>query len=129
MAPSLRTLTRKVTGCAAVSATATVVSQVLLGVLTTLWPAALANVAVVTATSVPAYAVNRRFVWRVAHRRTAAATFVASSLTGMTLSTAAVATATARWHTHWAVHAASLAAWAVLWPVTFLVNDRVVFRR
>lgn len=129
MPPSLRILARRITGCAAVSATATVVSQVLLAVLATLWPPVLANVAVVTATSVPAYAANRRFVWRVPHRRAAAARFVATSLAGLVLSTMAVTAAVGLWHTHWAANLASLGAWAALWPVTFLVNDRLVFRR
>lgn len=121
-------LVQKVTGCAAVSACSSVVSQVLLAVLALLWPPALANVAVVTATSVPAYVANRRFVWRVQHNSKAAAGFVVSNLAGLALSTVAVAVAAATWDAAWAVNVASFGSWVVLWPLTFVLNDRLLFR-
>lgn len=118
----------KVTGCAMVSAGVTVLSQALLALLAILWPPALANIAVVTATSVPAYAANRRWVWRVQHNHKAAAGFLVSNLAGLLLSTVAVAYAAATWKGHWVVNAASFGSWMVLWPLSFLLNDKVLFR-
>jgi putative flippase GtrA len=114
---------RKVAGCFAVSAVATIVSQVALALLALVWPPVLANV-----TSVPAYAANRRFVWRTEGRASAAAGFVAMNLAGLALSTLTIGVAVAWWASGWAVNAASLAAWVVLWPASFVLNDKVLFR-
>jgi putative flippase GtrA len=119
---------RKVAGCFAVSAVATIVSQVALALLALVWPPVLANVAVVTVTSVPAYAANRRFVWRTEGRASSAAGFVAMNLAGLALSTLTIGVAVAWWASGWAVNAASLAAWVVLWPASFVLNDKVLFR-
>jgi putative flippase GtrA len=118
----------KMRGMAMVSACSVVVSQVMLFVLATLWPPAVANVAVVTATSMPAYAANRRWVWRAEGRRGGGAGFVAQNLVGLVVSTVAVASAARTVHTSWAVNLASVAAWVTLWPISFLLNDRVWFR-
>ncbi len=71
---------------------------------------------------------NRRWVWRVSHSPRAAAGFVASSLTGLLLSTVAVGYAASVWHGQWVTNVASFGSWMVLWPATFLVNDRLLFR-
>ena len=131
----------KLVRCAAVSGVTTGLSLSVLGVGAGplgLSPAA-ANVLATIVATVPAYHLNRRWVWRQAgpsDLRRQVLPFWLLSFAGLLVSTLAVAMAG-----HWAASAeldgatrtlvlqgACLGAWGGLWVVQFVVKDRWLFR-
>lgn len=95
------------------------------------WPGWFANTCAVVLGSIPAFFLNKRFVWG----RQSATSFKAELLPfflmnglGLLASTAAVHAADVIWGTPPAVIAASLAAWGSLWVLKYLLLDRVLFK-
>ncbi len=95
------------------------------------WPAVISNILAVCLAAVPAYLLNRRWVWlkRTAHSLTREIVpFWSYNLAGLVLSTLLVGLVdNARGSTVIAVHAANLAAFGVLWLGKFFLLDRVLF--
>jgi len=94
------------------------------------WPAAAANFTAVAISSVPAYLINRYWVWQKTDRnslRREIAPFWGMAFLGLVLSTIAVTVVDDR--TDWApaILAANLAGFGVLWVAKFLVLDKVLF--
>ena len=126
---------------AAVSGIATGVSQVVLVVLvaTRATSAVEANVIATMVGTVPSFELNRRWVWGKSGNRSLATEvipFAAISVSGLILSTLAVAVAS-RWAEASAfsdaartvtVQAANLAAFGLVWVAQFVLLDRVLFR-
>lgn len=126
----------------AVSAVATTVSLVVLGVLVATNSATpgWANVIATGVGTVPSFELNRRWVWGKTDRRsvlTEIAPFAVLSFAGLLLSTIAVSAAA-----HWseragysgiirtvAVECANVVAFGSLWIAQFFILDRVLFRR
>jgi putative flippase GtrA len=93
-------------------------------------PAALANLVAVTVSSVPAYLINRYWVWQKRDRnsvRREVVPFWGMAFLGLLLSTIAVTIVDDR--TEWvpAIQAANLAGFGVLWVAKFMVLDKVLF--
>lgn len=89
-----------------------------------------ANVFAVGVSSIPAYLVNRRWVWqrRGSHSVTREIIpFWAYTFAGLALSTAAVAAVERRWDSALAVSAANITAFGVLWLTKFFVLDSWLF--
>lgn len=104
--------------------------QSLLRIFDTRYPGWLANVLAVVLASVPAFFLNKRFVWKQRGRpnfRTEMLPFLGMNLAGLLLSTAAVYAAERIWGSELAVHAASLAAWGVVWVLKYALLDQVLF--
>ena len=126
----------------AVSAVATTVSLIVLGVLVATDSATpgWANVIATAVGTVPSFELNRRWVWGKTDRRSVLAEiapFAVLSFTGLVLSTIAVSGA-ARWSDGagfsgttrtMAVEVANVAAFGSLWIAQFFILDRVLFRR
>lgn len=95
------------------------------------WRGPVANVVAVSAASVPAFVLSKRWVWRmdsgVAMRREATA-FWAMNLVGLLLSTVFVAVAYTVHDRAWVVSLANLAGFGMLWVAKFLVLDEYLFR-
>jgi putative flippase GtrA len=126
----------------AVSAIATTVSLIMLGVLvaTNRATPGWANVIATAVGTVPSFELNRRWVWGKTDRRsllTEIGPFAALSFAGLVLSTLAVTAAA-----HWAgeaglngslrtavIEVANIAAFGSLWIAQFFILDRVLFRR
>ncbi len=94
------------------------------------WNAALANFLAVAISSVPAYLVNRYWVWQKTSRndlRREVVPFWGMAFLGLVLSTIAVSFADDR--TDWApaIMAANLGGFGVLWIAKFFVLDKVLF--
>jgi putative flippase GtrA len=124
-----------------VSVVASMTSLTVLGVLvaTAALSPGRANVVATLAGVVPSFELNRRCVWGRTGRRslvTEVLPFVALALTGLVLSTAAVAGAVHVADAHGAgaaartvvALAANVTAFGSLWVVQFLLLDRVLFR-
>jgi putative flippase GtrA len=94
-------------------------------------PALGANVAAVCAASVPAYFLNRRWVWGRDGRHDLAREvlpFWCFALIGLALSSLLVAVVSGRPHTSaLIISAANLSGFAVLWGLRFVVLDQVLF--
>jgi putative flippase GtrA len=125
-------LVRKLLRYAAASLVGVVVGQsCLFGFYSVLdWPAAAANFAAVAISSVPAYLINRYWVWQKRDTnslRREIAPFWGMAFLGLILSTIAVSVVDDR--TDWApaILAANLAGFGVLWVAKFLVLDKVLF--
>jgi len=123
---------RKVLRYAAVSAIAIGVTQALLiGLLDAGTPALEANIAAVCAASVPAYLLNRRWVWERDGRHDLArevVPFWCFAFIGLALSSLLVAVVSGRPHTSaLVISAANLSGFAVLWGLRFVVLDQVLF--
>ncbi len=89
-----------------------------------------ANVFAVAVSSVPAYLVNRRWVWQRTGPHSVSREIVpfwTYSFVGLALSTIAVAAVEDRWESAVAVSIANIAAFAVLWTAKFLLLDRILF--
>lgn len=126
----------------AVSAVATTVSLIVLGVLvaTDSTTPGWANVIATAVGTVPSFELNRRWVWGKTDKRSLfaeIAPFAVLSFTGLVLSTVAVSGA-ARWSDGagfsgatrtMAVEFANVAAFGSLWIAQFFILDRVLFRR
>lgn len=132
-------LIRRLIRYATVSATSTVTSLTVLGVLvaTNTTTAGWANVIATAVGTVPSFELNRRWVWRKRGPRSVLAEitpFCLLSFTGLVLSTLAVSTA-AGWASGLGDSARALAAGAAnvtvfggLWIAQYLILDRVLFR-
>lgn len=125
-------LARKLLRYAAASVVGVVVGQSCLFVFYSLldWAAAAANFAAVAISSVPAYLINRYWVWQKTDRnslRREIMPFWGMAFLGLILSTIAVTIVDDR--TDWApaILAANLAGFGVLWVAKFLVLDKVLF--
>jgi putative flippase GtrA len=127
-------------GC--VSLVATLTSAVVLATLvsTDALPPGRANVVATLAGVVPSFELNRRWVWGRRGRRSLLAEvvpFSAMALTGLVLSTLAVAGAATVADRHAVDHAArtaivlaaNLATFGSLWVAQYVLLDRVLFRR
>lgn len=89
-----------------------------------------ANVLAVLIASVPAFYLNKRFVWKRTGKvnlRTQLLPFLGMNVAGLLLSTAAVYAAERNWDSQLAIHGASIAAWGVLWVLKYALLDRVLF--
>ena len=94
-------------------------------------PAWTANVAAVVFGSIPAFILNKRFVWRRSGKvnlRTEMLPFWGMNLVGLLLSSVAVHVAASVWDTQLAVNAASLGAWGSLWVGKYFLLDRLLMR-
>lgn len=116
----------------AVSVMNVVITQVLLISLYqwTRFGATSANVIAVGVSSIPAYLVNRRWVWqrRGTHSLTREiAPFWAYTFAGLALSTAAVTAVDRLWESAIAVSLANITAFGVLWVTKFVLLDRWLF--
>jgi putative flippase GtrA len=89
-----------------------------------------ANVFAVAVSSIPAYLVNRRWVWkrRGGHSiRREIAPFWAYTFAGLAVSTAAVAAVERQWESAIAISAANITAFAALWGAKFVMLDSWMF--
>jgi putative flippase GtrA len=90
-----------------------------------------ANVLAATVASVPAFLLNKRWVWNRLDRTSfhrQVLPFWAFTIAGLLLSTAFVAVADAWTSSTLAVSAASIAGFGVLWVAKFLFLDEIMFR-
>ncbi|MDG2113902.1 MAG: GtrA family protein [Actinomycetota bacterium] len=117
---------------AGVSVVALVVTQTTLfvckGILD--WPGVTSNVVAVCLAAIPAYLLNRRWVWGKNGRhsiRGEIVPFWTYNLVGLVFSTFLVALADRWWGTTWSVLAANLIAFGVLWIGKFLFLEKVLF--
>lgn len=95
------------------------------------WPGWIANVAAVSLAALPAYLMNRRWVWAKFGPHSISrevVPFWAYTLLGLVVSTGTVAVADAVWGTTVAVLVANIAGFGVLWIGKFVLLDRVLFR-
>lgn len=118
---------------AGVSLVAVVITQSLLFLFNAVldWPGWIANIAAVGLAALPAYVMNRRWVWAKFGPHSMSrevAPFWGYTFVGLLVSTAAVAAADAVWGTTIAVLAANIAGFGVLWIGKFVLLDRVLFR-
>ncbi len=115
----------------AVSVMSVVITQSLLQLaLFVGMPAVAANIVAVGLSAVPAYLVNRRWVWRKQGAHSVAREIVpfwSYAFLGLAISTVAVAWADHRWHTALAVSLANIASFGVLWIAKFVLLDRWMF--
>jgi putative flippase GtrA len=89
-----------------------------------------ANVFAVGVSSIPAYLVNRRWVWQRRGNHSVSREIVpfwAYTFAGLALSTVAVAAVEQRWDSAPAVSAANITAFAVLWILKFVLLDSWMF--
>lgn len=89
-----------------------------------------ANVIAVSVAAIPAFVLNRRWVWSLhgpASLRGEVLPFWAFTLAGLVLSTASVAGVSALTTSPAAVSAANIGAFGALWVAKYLVLDGVVF--
>jgi len=94
------------------------------------WNAALSNFLAVAISSVPAYLINRYWVWQKNDRnsfRREVAPFWGMAFLGLVLSTIAVTIVDDRTEWQPAIQLANLAGFGVLWIAKFFVLDRVLF--
>jgi putative flippase GtrA len=90
-----------------------------------------ANVLAVVIGSVPAFYLNKRYVWRRTgpmSLRTEMVPFWAMNGVGLLLSTFAVRLASSMSDSAIVVNLASLAAWASVWVIKYTLLDRYLFR-
>ena len=89
-----------------------------------------ANLVAVGLSAIPAYLVNRRWVWGKQGPHSIAREIVpfwSYAFLGLAVSTVAVAWADARWHSNLAVSIANIAAFGLLWAAKFVLLDRWMF--
>jgi putative flippase GtrA len=115
----------------AVSVMSVVITQSLLQLaLLTGMPAVAANLLAVGLSALPAYLVNRRWVWGRQGSHSIAREIVpfwSYAFLGLAVSTVAVAWADHRWHSNLAVSLANIASFGVLWAAKFVLLDRWMF--
>jgi putative flippase GtrA len=95
------------------------------------WSGVASNVFAVSLAAIPAFWLNRRFVWaRVGEHSVVreVVPFWVYSVMGLVLSTVVVALADRWWGTTFAVAAANLAGFLVLWVGKFLFLEKCLFR-
>lgn len=123
----------KVLRYAGVSAITIPLTQVLLFALNTGFgvAAAWANVVAVTLASIPAYLLNRHWVWAKRGRHSLlneVLPFWVMAFAGLILSTVAVAVVADRWDNALAVALANLFAFGVLWIIRYVIMDQWLFK-
>ena len=95
------------------------------------WPAWFSNFTAVMISTVPAYLLNRAWVWgkRDAHSFTREVLpFWGMAFLGLILSTAAVAVVSKYTDSTLAVSATSVASFGLLWVAKFVILEKVLFR-
>jgi putative flippase GtrA len=116
----------------AVSIIGVVITQVLIfGFIAADWPNWLANAVAVVISSVPAYLLNRAWVWnkRDAHSfAREVAPFWGMALLGLVLSTAAVAIVSNYTDSAIAASLTNIASFGVLWVGKFFVLEKLLFK-
>ena len=130
MSNKLWTLRVKLLRYSGVSAVAVVVTQVCLwfGIVVANWPALAANVVAVTLGAIPAYSLNRSWVWgrKDSHSvRDEILPFWLYNLAGLAISSTLVTLADLWWASTTLVMSANLVAFAVLWLGKFFVLEMV----
>ena len=93
--------------------------------------AAWANVIAVSLASIPAYLLNRHWVWAKRGRHSfvnEVLPFWIMALAGLILSTITVALVAERWDNAVAVALANLFAFGVLWIIRYVIMDQWLFR-
>lgn len=96
------------------------------------WPGWAANLLAVNMGAVPAYLLNRYWVWNKTghnHFWGEVVPFWAMTISGMVLSTLAVDAAIGRWQGSWVPIVANLLSYFSLWFVKFLLLDHFIFGR
>lgn len=115
----------------AVSVMNVVITQsLLLLALLTGMPAVAANLLAVGLSALPAYLVNRRWVWQKQGAHSVAREIVpfwSYAFLGLAVSTIAVAWADHRWGTTLAVSLANIGSFGLLWAAKFVLLDRWMF--
>ncbi|MDP6902491.1 MAG: GtrA family protein [Acidimicrobiales bacterium] len=134
MSNQLWTLRVKLLRYSGVSAVAVVVTQTCLwfGLVVTKWPAVVANVVAVSLGAIPAYLLNRSWVWgrKDSHSvRDEILPFWLYNLAGLAVSSTLVALADLWWASTALVMSANLAAFAILWLGKFFILEKVLFKR
>lgn len=127
-----RTLVQKLVRYSAASLVGVVVGQSTLYFFSEVldWNAALSNLLAVAISSVPAYLINRYWVWQKSDRnsfRREVAPFWGMAFLGLILSTIAVTIVDDRTEWQPAIQFANLAGFGVLWVAKFFVLDKVLF--
>ena len=117
---------------AGVSVVALVVTQsaLYLGNAVLGWSSVVANLLAVCLAAVPAYLLNRKWVWgkNNAHSlRREIVPFWTYNLLGLLFSTVLVGLADRWWGTTWSVQVANLVAFGVFWVGKFLFLEKVLF--
>ncbi|MEC7829146.1 MAG: GtrA family protein [Actinomycetota bacterium] len=134
MPNQLWTLRVKLLRYSGVSAVAVVVTQTCLwfGLVVAKWPAVVANVVAVSLGAIPAYLLNRSWVWgrKDSHSvRDEILPFWLYNLAGLAISSTLVTLADLWWASTALVMSANLTAFAVLWLGKFFVLEKVLFKR
>jgi len=96
------------------------------------WSGTEGNLLAVVLTTIPAYLLNRAWVWKRVGGHSFMSDvlpFWAMALLGLLVSTAVVAWAERTWSPEWVPNVASLAAFGVIWVMKYLVLDRLMFGR
>lgn len=127
-----RPVVRKLGRYAAASVVGVVTGQALLylGYSVLGWEAVTANVVSVAVSSIPAYLVNRYWVWKKRGRNSLRAEvipFWLMAFLGLLLSSVLVAVVERRTESALALGIASLSGFGVLWVAKFFVLERVLF--
>jgi putative flippase GtrA len=127
-----RPVVRKLGRYAAASVVGVVTGQALLYLCYSVleWDAVAANVVSVAVSSIPAYLVNRYWVWQKRGRNSLRAEvipFWLMAFLGLLLSSVLVAVVEGRTDSALALGLASLSGFGVLWVAKFIVLERVLF--
>ena len=134
MPNQLWTLRVKLLRYSGVSAVAVVITQTCLwfGLVVTKWPAVVANVVAVSLGAIPAYLLNRSWVWgrKDSHSvRDEILPFWLYNLAGLAISSTLVTLADLWWASTALVMSANLVAFGVLWLGKFFILEKVLFKR
>ena len=134
MPNQLWTLRVKLLRYSGVSAVAVVVTQTCLwfGLVVAKWPAVVANVVAVSLGAIPAYLLNRSWVWgrKDSHSvRDEILPFWLYNLAGLAISSTLVTLADLWWASTALVISANMTAFAFLWLGKFFVLEKVLFKR
>lgn len=96
------------------------------------WAGIPSNIVAVGIAALPAYLLNRAWVWQLSDRHSLRAEIVpfwTYNLVGLLFSTVLVGIADARWGSTFSVLAANLLAFGVLWIGKFVFLEKVLFAR
>lgn len=88
------------------------------------------NFTAVSVASIPAYLLNRRWVWKKSGRHSMhreVLPFWAISLLGLVISTVAVSVVARRWDTQLAVSGTNIASFGLIWVAKYLLLDSLLF--
>ena len=116
----------------AVSVIGVIMGQSLLALFSGIldWDAVLSNILAVSITAIPAFLLNKRWVWssdgKISFRREILPFWTFTGM-GLALSTGLVALADSVSDSHLLVMAANLGGFGVLWVAKFLFLDQVMF--